>query len=240
MRIETMLALTLLSAMGAAACFSEAALDETSCQKTVSLAEFQRGVKEAGLYLGGPAAYTDVGRQTLATAIDAGLEPTDKLLDIGAGSLRIAWWLLQYIDPSNYYAIEPVKERLDTAAKILGVDIHLYYNSDFEFPEPGFDFVLARSIWTHASKAMISKMLSEFAENATPNGKFLASVYFATQPEHDYQGEHWIGAERKHRGASVVSHSREWIESEVAKNGLKMTVGDTFHGQIWVLIERAT
>ncbi len=217
-----------------------AAAAEAGCQKTVSLEEFRERVKKAGLYAGGPTEYTDVGRRTLAKAIDVGLTPDGKVLDIGAGSLRIGWWLLQYIDASNYWVIEPARERVDAAAKALGVDIHLFYNYDFEFPSTGFDLVLARSIWTHASKAMISKMLSEFAEKAEPDGKFLASIYFANNPEGDYKGEEWIGMDRVHNGMRIVFHLRDWVEAEAAKHGLKMTVAEELHGQTWVVLERAS
>ena len=213
---------------------------EQGCQKTVSFEEFTNGVRKARLYLGGPKVYTDVGRRSLAEAIDVGLRPGDKVLDIGAGSLRVGWWLLQYIEPSNYYAIEPMKKRVDTAARIAGVKIHTFYNSDFEFPPERFDFVLARSIWTHASKAMISKMLSEFAENASPGASSSRRSISRTNPKAAYLGEHWIDHQRKYKGMMIVSHSRDWVEAEVAKHGLKMTVGEKLHGQIWVLVERAS
>ena len=234
--------LSCITALGCATAvqFPAGTADDPGCQKTASFKEFTSGVRKAGLFTGGPTQYADVGRRTLAKAVDVGLLPTDTVLDIGAGSLRIGWWLVQYIEPRNYYAIEPAKKRIDTAAKLLGVEIHTFYNYDFEFPEKNFDFVLARSIWSHASKAMISKMLSEFAENASPTGKFLASVYFANEPSSDYEGKDWIDGKRKHKGKMVVAHSRAWVEAAVAKHGLKMTVSEKLHGQIWVLIERAS
>ena len=207
----------------------------------VSLEEFRSGIREAGIWMGGPKRrFEGVGRDALAAAIRHGLMPQHRVLDIGAGSLRVAWWLFQYIEPSNYHAIEPVRERIDRAAQILGVadEIHIYYNTDFEFPSVTFDFVIARSIWTHASKPMIAKMLAEFDENAAPEGRFLTSVIFAATEEEDYQGDEWVGKVEKSDAPGMIAHSREWIEKECTKNGLSLQVAGEFYGQTWLLIAR--
>ncbi len=150
------------------------------------IGKFQDGLRQAGIWAGGPGfKFEGVGRETLAAAIKYGLDPDHKVLDVGAGSLRVGWWLLHYVEPENYHAIEPVKNRVDTAAAMIGADIHVYYNTDWEFPPVDFDFVIARSIWTHASKWMISKMLAEFADNSAPNARFLASVLPARHPWED-------------------------------------------------------
>lgn len=214
--------------------------DARTCAGTATYEAFRDGIFEAGLYSGGPdELYEMAGRNTLATGIISGLMPDHTVLDIGAGSLRIGWWLVQYIEPANYHAIEPVRERIDAAEQILGADIHTYYNTDFEFPDVEFDFVIARSIWTHASKTMISKMLSEFAENAAPDGKFLASVIFPRIEAGDYKGEQWVGRVDKGDIGGMVKHSRRWLEEECQKNGLAMEIGGSLALQTWVLISRA-
>ena len=43
-----------------------------------------------------------------------------------------------------------------------------------------FDFFLAYSIWTHASKTQIATMLSSFAATSQPKAVFLASYYPAS------------------------------------------------------------
>jgi ubiquinone/menaquinone biosynthesis C-methylase UbiE len=159
--------------------------------------------------------------------------PNDKLLDLGAGSLRIGWWFLHYIKPENYYAVDPSRERLDVGADLLGVDINRFYNDDWEFPDVKFDFVFARSIWTHASKWMISKTLSEFVENSSPKGRLLTSVILAESDAEDYKGSEWIPL-------AVIKHSMDWIQSECEKNGLDVTrVGGNLYSQTWLLITKA-
>jgi hypothetical protein len=214
--------------------------DQRSKLRSVSLSEFKAELKKRGIWWGGADyKFEDVGRGTLSTAIEHGLMPDHKVLDIGAGSLRVGWWLLHYIEPSNYYVIEPVQDRIHTAIEILGADdINVYYNMDFEFPSTRFDFVIARSIWTHASKSMISKMLSEFAENSNPNAKFLTSVKLAQSESQDYKGDEWVGRVEKTGRPAVVWHSLEWMQQESAKNGLTLEVLENLTGQTWVLIAR--
>ena len=236
-RAAAVLALALLLALA----YGVGRLAQPGDRPMVSLKEFRSGLRKAGIWEGGPNRFfKGVGRDTLGSAIRHGLMPEHRVLDIGAGSLRVAWWLFQYIEPSNYHAIEPVRERIDRAAQILGVadEIHIYYNTDFEFPSVTFDFVIARSIWTHASKPMIAKMLAEFDENAAPEGRFLTSVIFAATEEEDYQGYEWVGKVEKSDVAGKIAHSREWIEKECAKNRLSLEVVGELYGQTWLLIAR--
>lgn len=68
----------------------------------ISIGDFKRAIQGAGLFSGGPERkYEDVGRQTFAVSVSQGLMPDHKVLDIGAGSLRIGWWYLHYIRPEN-------------------------------------------------------------------------------------------------------------------------------------------
>ncbi|MEM7516184.1 MAG: class I SAM-dependent methyltransferase, partial [Planctomycetota bacterium] len=186
--------------------------------------QFRTSVTDAGIWSGGPAKrYEWVGRKSFAKMVEIGLQPDDKVLDVGAGSLRVGWWILNYIDPENYYAIEPVESRILPVVDMLDVDINLYHNMDFEYPSEKFDWVIARSIWSHASKWMISKMISEFAENSAPQGKFLTSVVPALTAEEDYMGEEWYGKIQKDDKPGIIKHSLDWIDAECAKHGLIFT-----------------
>lgn len=203
----------------------------------ITFEQFEAAIEESGVWKGGPETrYEAVGRHSLATAIEVGLLPEHKVLDVGAGSLRVGFWLLQYIEPENYHAIEPNQQMIDMAAEIIGEPIHVYYNSDFEYPDVDFDFVIARSIWTHASKPMIAKMLSEFAENSTDEGRFLASFLPASSEDEDYLGDEWVGSDHEKRGVGIVRHSLQWIEEECARNGLWVEETQTPFNQKWLLI----
>ena len=237
MRVSSLVALATLL-LCVLACDQDKAT--ASHSRRMTFPEFRAAVRSSGVWSGGPEENFElVGRNTLATAIQYGLLPNHKVLDVGAGSLRVGWWLLQYVEPSNYYAIEPNRKMIDPIAEKIGAPIHIYYNDDWEFPPIQFDFVIARSIWTHASKWMISKMLSEFVENSAPDARFLTSVRFAQTDQEDYKGDEWVGRSHKSDQPGMVKHSRKWIEDECRKHGLALEVKETLGGQTWLLIRRS-
>jgi hypothetical protein len=239
-RLATVVALGGLLVPGVQLCGCSQQESPANSRPQISVQDFKRAIKQAGLFTGGVGkVFEDVGRQTLAKSISVGLMPDDVVLDIGAGSLRIGWWLLQYIEPANYYAVEPVQKRIDAAAEILGVDIKVFYNDDWEFPDAAFDFVIARSIWTHASKWMIAKMLAEFAENSSADGRFLVSALLANSEAEDYMGTEWVGKVEKSDRAGLVRHSFDWIRTECGQNGLQVQITGELNHQTWLLITPA-
>jgi hypothetical protein len=199
--------------------------------------KFRKSLIAAGIPLGGPEAkFAQVGRKSLAAMIDAGLMPSHRVVDVGAGSMRVGWWLVHYIDPANYYAIEPLRERIDTAARMLGVQINASYNDDFAFPDVAVDFAIARSVWSHASKVQIAKMIAEFGRTATPGAGFLASVRPAATEAEDYRGDEWVGKGPDSDDPGMVNHSLDWIEAEGDRHGLTMKVDGELNSQTWVLL----
>jgi hypothetical protein len=93
---------------------------------------------------------------------------------------------MRLLDPGHYFGIEPNQEMLNLGLRELvepeiaeRAEAHFSSNDDFDFSVFGekFDFVVARSIWTHASRDQISAMLASFAATAAPNGVFLTSYY---------------------------------------------------------------
>ncbi len=138
-------------------------------------------------FLGGPTwTFERVGRHGLAVLLEEGLAPTSRVLDVGCGALRLGYWLMRLLDPGHYFGIEPNQEMLEVGLRELvepevveRADAHFSANEDFDFSVFGesFDFVVARSIWTHASRAQITAMLASFAACAAPGGVFLASYY---------------------------------------------------------------
>jgi len=138
-------------------------------------------------FLGGPTwTFERVGRHVLEVLLEEGLNPRSSVLDVGCGALRLGYWLMRLLEPGRYFGIEPNEEMLSLGLDELiesdvlaRADPHFSANDDFDFSVFGesFDFVVARSIWTHASRAQISAMLESFAATASPGGVFLASYY---------------------------------------------------------------
>jgi len=138
-------------------------------------------------FLGGPAwDFERVGRAGFEVLLREGLAPTSRVLDVGCGALRLGYWLMRFLDPGHYFGIEPQEDMLRVGLDELvepdvveRADAHFSANDDFDFSVFGerFDFVVARSIWTHASKPQIGAMLASFAATSAPGGVFLASYY---------------------------------------------------------------
>ena len=141
-------------------------------------------------FLGGPVDdFERMGLEVFSVLLREGLRPSSRVLDVGCGALRLGYWLMRFLDPGRYYGIEPNHVMLDAALDgLIGQDLvetaHARFdvNDRFDFSVFGekFDFVVARSIWTHASKSQIETMLDSFAAAAAPRGVFLASYRAAT------------------------------------------------------------
>jgi SAM-dependent methyltransferase len=145
--------------------------------------------------LGGPPDdFERVGRMQLETLIHEGLYCDSKVLDVGCGSLRAGYWLIHFLEEANYYGIEPYTEMLQNGLdNILEPGVAeakkptFDHNREFDFTVFGveFDFLLARSIWTHADMAEIEQMLDGFVKVASPEGVFLTSYFRFPPPPAD-------------------------------------------------------
>lgn len=143
------------------------------------------------LPLGGPPEeFERVGRLQLEVLIHEGLTFDSKVLDVGCGALRGGYWLIHFLDRGCYFGIEPYEEMLEVGLRHIlepGVraakEPRFDENRDFDFTVFGtrFDFVLARSIWTHASMSEVERTLDAFRAVAAPGGAMLTS-YFRFPP----------------------------------------------------------
>ena len=135
-------------------------------------------------FLGGPAdLFNQAGDVTLRLLKDHNITPTNSIVDIGCGCLRIGAKLITYLNPNLYFGIEPNKKMLDLGIKHLIEPQQIKLKSpsfsnsstfDLQsFNKPYFDAFIARSIWTHASKQQIEQMLNMFKQFSSKNSLFL-------------------------------------------------------------------
>jgi SAM-dependent methyltransferase len=202
-------------------------------------------------FIGGPISkFSKIGRLYLITLLKMGLTPDSKVLDVGCGALRGGFWLIHFLNPNCYYGIEPNETMLEVGKKLLLTEETISYknprfdtNSDFIFSRfnQKFDYIIARSIWSHASKQQILKMLDEFVNTSTPNGVFLTSYlrpYFSNQ---DYKGKEWKGRSHDSNISGIIYHSFSWINNECKKRQLNVKeLRFDYIDQIWLCISRLT
>jgi hypothetical protein len=202
------------------------------------------------IFVGGPVDdFETVGRLQLTVLLKEGLYPDSRVLDIGCGCLRGGYWLIHFLDPDCYYGIEPNGRMLDAGVShlledglIVGKRPRFDSNAEFDSSVFGvvFDFFVARSIWTHASKGQIQKMLDSFVRDTTPTGLFLTSYLRSNWLRKDYRGSNWIGRSPQSDVPGLVYHDFHWIQRECRQRGLGVNElkEGIYNGQIWLEIAK--
>lgn len=206
------------------------------------------------VFLGGPTKDFDrIGRMSLIALLEEGLTPNSRVLDVGCGCLRVGYWLLHFLASGCYYGIEPNREMLQAGLDYilepgLAESTHpqFAHNDDFDLTVFGreFDYVLARSVWSHASKSQIVQMLDGFAAIGTDRAVFLASILPARRIGRrfkDYQGSQWVGRSHTSDVSGLVAHDMKWVSGQCQDRGLQVerVRGRTANGQVWIRITRA-
>src|SRR6202023_2729991 len=86
-------------------------------------------------FLGVPVeTFEDGGRRQFVALLNEGLCPESKVLDVGCGCLRTAYWLIRFLDPGRYHGIEPVRRRVEYGLH------HLFTPELLTAKQPQFDF----------------------------------------------------------------------------------------------------
>jgi SAM-dependent methyltransferase len=202
-----------------------------------------------GMFLGGPVGtFEAIGRLQLITLLRCGLYPDSRVLDLGCGSLRGGYWLVHFLQPDRYFGIEPNAAMLDVGRnEILGAELmaekrpKFLTNDNFDPAEFGaeFDFFLARSIWTHASREQIRQMLDSFTLYGAGDGVFLTSYLPVEYGQTGYSDEGWVGRSHESDTRGVVRHELRWIESECRKRSFSLQeLPVDRKRQVWLLIAK--
>jgi hypothetical protein len=189
------------------------------------------------------------GQEQLSYLLAAGLNPASRVLDLGCGVLRAGYWLIHFLDAGGYHGIEPHAGRLEIGMHtMLEPEVLQSKRPRFDtnprfdtgvFGEQ-FDYFLAYSIWTHASKRQISVMLDGFLRDARGDAVFLTTYYPAGWRHRDYRGDTWYGTSHESDVPGCIYHSFRWVRAECdARNLVVRKIGrDRTHGQFWLEITR--
>jgi SAM-dependent methyltransferase len=144
-------------------------------------------------------AFVDIGNRLFERLVEfGGLRPTDKILDMGCGSGRLALPLLGFLSPKGSYAGVDVNARaiaycsdtlspLHANASFLHADVrhHLYNSSgrirarDYRFPfaDGRFTYVLLISVFSHMHDDDIRSYLKEIRRVLTPRGRLYLTMH---------------------------------------------------------------
>jgi hypothetical protein len=164
-----------------------------------------------------------------------GLKEDHHLLDIGCGSLAAGRLLIPYLHPGRYFGLEPEEWLVDEGiAGELGEDIRqvkrptFSHDPNFNLTTFGrsFDFLVAQSIFTHASQAQIARCLGEARLAMGVESIFVATFMPADQ---SYDGNEWTW---------LAGYTPERMIGMAVDAGLSCDMVDYPHpsGQQWIVL----
>ncbi|MEE4212745.1 MAG: class I SAM-dependent methyltransferase [Parvularcula sp.] len=163
-------------------------------------ANLKAGADHYRAFVGPPERFDFMSATQFALLFQAGLKETDKVLDLGCGSLRLGRLLIPFLSRGGYCGIEPNRWLIDDGIeKELGRDAadlkapRFLHNEDFDasgFAER-FHFVIAQSIATHTGPAMLEAMIKGAANAVWKDGLFLFS-YIRDDEAKTLPGEGWF------------------------------------------------
>jgi ubiquinone/menaquinone biosynthesis C-methylase UbiE len=158
-------------------------------------------VPPRGLSFVGGGDFEATGREFLGHFTElGGLEPGDRVLDIGCGIGRMAIPLTGYLDGGSYAGFDVGRAMVRWCRRNITprypefeftwAPIHnAKYNpfgdvsaTEFRFPYPdaSFDFAFATSIFTHLRRDEVSHYLAETARVLRPGGSCLLTFFLLT------------------------------------------------------------
>lgn len=131
--------------------------------------------------------WDETGRLQLALLQAHGLQPHHRLLDIGAGSLRLGCRAVPYLDPGNYWATDAsgalmlrgYQTELADPARLPPAQ--LVPDADFAFPgiPQGIDMAIAFAVFTHLPADALRPALIRLRAACPGLRRLLLTVFLA-------------------------------------------------------------
>ncbi|MEP7190009.1 MAG: class I SAM-dependent methyltransferase [Roseiflexaceae bacterium] len=156
------------------------------------------GARHHRAWVGSPDNYDLSSALQFCLLTSLGLRENHTLLDIGCGSLRGGRLALMYLLPERYFGIEPEGWLIEAGIqKEIGQDLvdlkKPSFNTDGNFTlsvfQRSFDYLIAQSVFSHATQAQIHRCLEEATKVMTPSSLFITN--FMEGPD-NYSGDEWV------------------------------------------------
>ena len=133
--------------------------------------------------------WEETGRLQLSLLTAHGMQPRHRLLDIGAGSLRLGCKAVPYLDPGHYHATDASRALMlrGRAVELPDPDrlpeAHLIEDADFAFPglPPHVDYLIAFGLFTHLPPGDTALALERIAQRWPGPRVFLFTVFLAPE-----------------------------------------------------------
>lgn len=189
-------------------------------------------------YVGPPKQYDFMGATQFRLLTTLGMRENHRVLDFGCGSLRAGRLLIPYLNENCYFGIDPnewlVRDAIRNEVGQHQIEIKrpsFDSNSDFRMDVFGveFDFIVAQSIFSHTSPALVLRVLNGFREVAVATAVIACTFIEVAESEAFGPGDEWIYP-------GCVGFTREEIADFFDKAGLSFVRIPWYHPrQTWYL-----
>lgn len=133
--------------------------------------------------------WDETGRAQMALLRDAGLRPEDRLLDIGAGALRLGRLAVPYLAPGHYWATDASAALMqrgrdaELADPTLLPPDRLIEDTGFAYPgvPANIDLALAFAVFTHLPAETLTTALGTARARFPKLRAFLFTVFLAPE-----------------------------------------------------------
>lgn len=167
--------------------------------KTLGLGlDLAPGDRHYRAYVGPPKDYDLVSAMVFNLLTSIGIRQHHRVLDIGCGSLRVGRLLIPYLNPGNYFGVEPNKWLVnDGIENEIGRDLlkikkpsFSYHPSMEEYKKSlKIDYAIAQSIFSHCGKDLIRGWLSQASFHLKDDGALMATFLV---DDKDYSELGWV------------------------------------------------
>lgn len=188
-------------------------------------------------YVGPAERYDLMGASQFALLFQLGLREQHRVLDFGCGSLRLGRLLIPWLQPGNYFGIDPNAWLIEAGfSHELGTGIRALksprfsYNDDFDCTVFGsqFDMVVAQSILTHCGPDLCRRFFVQMGKVLGEDGIAVFSYFRDSVANLPADGWHY---------PECVAYAESDIESMVREAGLVGTSLPWYHpGAVWYAI----
>lgn len=133
--------------------------------------------------------WDETGRLQMALLRDEGLLPHHRLLDIGAGALRLGCKAVPYLAPGHYWGTDASGALMQRGHQIELADparlpiAHLIEDADFAFPgiPDTIDHAIAWGVFTHLPQGQLATAMLSLRARLPRLRKFLFTLFHAPE-----------------------------------------------------------